>query len=171
MEQVDPESIEGSPERIAARGRDQLFGLGFPVEPGTHSLGDPDVVESLIREFGSGVIDARVQYQRGQLSGAACTAQITSLSQRNADIFLGRDPAFTAPAWNTDGSLARTVEQRWYIDPSPDSVQQLFMKFARLMLAAIEGVESGRVTEDVAKFDIEANTESMLDTLMGYPEH
>jgi len=69
------------------------------------SLGDPAVVDGLVRQFAKRVFDTRAEFQMGEL-GAREPLIVTEEDARSVGkIFLGHNAAYDATPWNADNRL------------------------------------------------------------------
>lgn len=163
------ENIEGSAERAADRG--QALGLeDFTINIAAGgSLGNPDDVERIVREFCSGVVDVRKRWNEGATEEAS-TSALTDLVERFALIFNGRDTAYTASPWNSPAMLGRSLNRRLALDgPEEAAAGALFWHLANQMLETASGMETGELADDVAKFRADVDIETAVYMLMGLP--
>lgn len=72
---------------------------------GRNYLGDPRVVDQLVRDFLSTSISVNEQFQTGAIDGAAAEAQLVDLAKRYASIFLGEVRGYVAQPWNSPRRL------------------------------------------------------------------
>ncbi|MFM0663341.1 hypothetical protein [Paraburkholderia sediminicola] len=69
------------------------------------SLGDPAVVDALVRQFARRVFDTRAAFHKGEPGAREPLVIIEEDARSMGAIFLGHDPAYDATPWNSDNRL------------------------------------------------------------------
>jgi hypothetical protein len=162
---MDKREIEGSRERAADRGRQE--DLGWP-EGGKPSLGDPTVVNGLVRDFATEVIGIRTDYNRGKLSGDEAKRRIRAAARQWGDIFMGRSGDFAALPWNKQ-SLGAQIRRVLAVADDADPGETLFLELARSITDVAVEHEAGRLSDPAAKQHLRDALGSVAELLMGYP--
>ena len=98
--QIDPTTIEGSPERAADRGAADPALLAL-AESLDRNLGSPEVVEKLVQAFANAVLEPCSARAAGTLSADQLQSLVEQYAGRFGAIFMGEDESFVpVPVWN-----------------------------------------------------------------------
>ncbi|PYE19594.1 hypothetical protein C7410_11936 [Paraburkholderia silvatlantica] len=114
------------------------------------SLGEPVVVDALVRQFATRVIDTWTAFLVGEPGFEVPLANIGKDARDMAAIFLGRNDSYDRTPWNADNRLGvylRSLlpeESQDYGDPG----SALFMWFAYQVAKACEVAESDQNAEE-----------------------
>jgi hypothetical protein len=157
---------EGSQARAEDRGRPQ--GLEFFEQPEADGgyLGDPDVVDVLVRQFLGEVHGVRLAWSMGTEENP--TEAVAALVKRYAGIFMGSDPDYQAMPWNSPGQLGQHLIERIPLDvPQEEAASTFFMDLANQVLEAAESYASGEIGDEDAKFRIDVMADEATHALMG----
>lgn len=122
--------------------------FGFLQAPTGRYLGDPTVVNALVREFVAGVLNLRARWNE---TGEDPTAQIEAEARRCGDIVLGRDPSFTKQPYNARHRLGVVIGQAIDVKAGDDPGYALFEFLAREALGCSISMESGEDPEKVGQ--------------------
>lgn len=161
----DPRTIEGSKERAADRGRDQM---GFP-DLSKPNLGAPAVVESLLRGFLGRVVEIRAAYNADEMDGPESAQAINDAAAQYARIFMGGDGDYGAMPWNSPAQLGAHLSATGY-DPDPArSCESFFLKAAGDLVANMALHEDGKMDDETAQFVVDAAVEDGTALLLGLP--
>lgn len=164
---TDRKQIEGTEERAADRGRDQL---GFPDVNDLPFLGDPAIVESLVRSFLGRVIDIRTAYNEDKMDGPEAAEAVQDAADQYARIFMGQDKGYAAQPWNSPEQLGASLSAVGF-DPDPaKACLGLFLKTAGDLVAAMALHEEGKLDDDTAQLAIDAAAEDGTYLLLGVPQ-
>jgi hypothetical protein len=169
---TDRKQTEGATERNQDRGRDQL---GFP-DLSLPYLGDPEVVEGLVRQFLSDVVAARKGYNADELDAEQAQEKVKRSAKRHADIFMGRavfekpEDGFAVPPWNSPAQLGRYLVGKG-LDPDEDEAcESLFLLTANLVLDAMAEHEDDKIDDETAQFRTDVAVEQAVQMLLGLPD-
>lgn len=143
-------------------------GLALSTAPQSQGryLGDPAVVNRLVRDFAQRVLELRSRWHE---SGGAAdpTEHIEALCRSYGDIFLGRDKSYVAQPFNAPNRLG--VVMRLLVKPGPefdDPGVAFFNWFALQVLHAAVELEGG-TAEDYVKRELDAVTRDVVGRLLG----
>ncbi len=162
---MDKREIEGSPERAADRGRAEDLGWPAGDRP---SLGDPDVVLQVVREFSAAVVDVRRRYNLDELTNDDALADVDRLAGQYGDVIMGRDSAYTALPWNSPDQLGAHIDKRLpEAGEDPDPGKALFLALARSLLDVVVAHEDGNLKDGEAKSHVEAGISAVADLILG----
>lgn len=152
---TDKRSVEGSAERAADRGND--FGFSMDSRP---SLGNADVVRGLMTEFGSDIVNVRIQYNSDKLDGEQAQARVRDLAASYGKIVMGQDDRYDAMPWNSPEHLGRRIK---LVTAEVDGVsgpgELLFLTIGSSLMDLAAAHEAGRVSDSEA----ERHTKDMLE--------
>jgi hypothetical protein len=154
---MEPKEIEGSPERAADRGREEDLGI---VLPGTRpSLGDPEVVRSLVAEFAQQVVGVRKGYNADKLNETEALDAIHDLAVEYGRVVMGADESYMPLPWHDPSRLGRRIR---LVVPAEDGVedpgQLLFAAIASSLIDLAVQHEDGNMSDD----DVKAKVDEML---------
>lgn len=90
--------------RMRANVEDGLRAAAQGVVSGNY-LGDPRVVDQLVRDFLAFAVSINVELQTGDIDAAAAEVKLVDLSKKYAAIFLGETPGYVAQPWNSPRRL------------------------------------------------------------------
>ena len=154
---MDPKQVEGSPERAADRGAEE--DLGFVAPGATPSLADPSVVDGLVREFATRVVDVRKAYNSDKLSSEQAQQQVRELAREYGEVVMGRDARYQALPWHNPGSLGRRILR---VVPAAEGVEDpgelLFLTVGSSLVNLAAAHEEGRMSDE----DVQAKMGEML---------
>jgi len=135
-------------------------------------LGDPDVVGGLVRGFLAGMVNRVAEVGAGREDRGVAAMADTQACITMADIFLGRDPAYTpAGQWNRGGGmLGWMYRQLVHVYQEPEAnrealVADVFAWAVRFAYEAIRAHEDDadeaglqddlvNLTDDIARFSL-----------------
>lgn len=151
---------EGTPDRAADRGRDELC-ISDSALP---SLGDPVVVTKLVNDFVTLVIGIRGRFIKDEISGEQSIADIRRAAKAYGDIVMGRDANYAALPWNDPRRLGRRIElvvtpEKEITDPG----ELLFVELASSVCAMGDASASDRLSDA----DGEAKMGIMINDVIG----
>lgn len=72
---------------------------------GKNYLGDPRVVDQLVRDFLAFAVSINVELQTGDIDADVAEVRLVDLSKKYAAIFLGETPGYVAQPWNSPRRL------------------------------------------------------------------
>lgn len=72
---------------------------------GQNYLGDPRVVDQLVRDFMASCISVNEQFQIGMVGGDAAEVQLLDLAKKYGRIFMGEDGGYKPMPWNSPRRL------------------------------------------------------------------
>jgi hypothetical protein len=156
----------------AARARDRGAAEDFPFPiVGPSYLGDPDVVEGILRTLAASVAAVRADYNAGHVEGPASTAAIAKLVEAAAPAFIGADAAYDeVPGWNAPaGGIVPFLRARGFADDTAaGTVEACLLNFAhRIINGMIAHEEDG--DDEAGKFSVDSAVEDAVADLMGLP--
>ena len=157
---------EGSAERAADRGKGELLGLPSTAKP---NLGDPGLVESLMRSFLTRVVEIRSAYNKDEMEGPEAAQAVSDASQQYASIFMGGDAEYEGSRWNGPDALGAYLVLLGY-DPDPQrSCFALFVTTANEVIEAMSMHEDDMIDDDTAQLVVDAAVEDGVQALLGVP--
>lgn len=164
---IDPRTIEGSPERAADRGQEQ--GFEYFAQEG-QQLASPEVAESLLRQFLTECLEARVAIHEGKATPDAAKARMQDAAKRYAAIFMGRDKAYAASPWNSPEGLGAFIAANAEGAGDKDQAcESLFLRLAADLMKIAKAHEDDEMDDEVAQFQTDALVEDALMMLLGLP--
>lgn len=159
---------------FSERQRAQQRGAAADFDIGTVSetyLGDPAVVEGLVRKLAGDVAAARGDYNEGKISHIAAAGRVNALAAALAPAFIGASPDYQAmPSWNApDGGIIPYLRSRGFVDKTAvDVVEACLLNFAgRILQGMIEHEENG--DDEAGKFAVDSAVEDVVADLLGLP--
>lgn len=165
---TDPKEIEGSAERAADRGREEDLGIVLPTD--RPFLGDAAVVRGLVSEFASQVVAVRKAYNADKMSGVQAQQRIRELAREYGDVVMGRDPSYTAMAWNSPDQLGRQILR---VVPSiagvTDPGELLFLTVGGSLVDLAMELEDDRMGDGDVKAKVEAMLSDAAAVILGHP--
>jgi hypothetical protein len=165
----DPKSIEHSKTRSQDRG--QPFGLEFfatPTSDEARYLGDPEDVEAIVREFCAEVQKVRIaSVAAGQDSGFT---DLQNLCARYGGIFMGQEDDYRANPFNSADGLGAFLKQAFAMEaPAAEAPALFLMHIAGQVMAAEHGFMTEELSEETAKFHLDAAIDEAVTCLLGLP--
>jgi len=119
-------------------------GLCSVLASGRPYLGDPVVVDRIVRDFGLAIILLRQKQNAGQLNDQEAQLAVMSLAADAAAIFLGRSAAYSPMKWNSERRLGILLRTHYPQIDGVDSGVAAFVWLANQVLAAAIDAEFGR---------------------------
>jgi hypothetical protein len=158
---MKPEEVEHSKARAEERGKP----IGFEwLNDDRDSLGNPLVVEGLVRSFLGFVSGVRKDYNADAIEGPDATLKIDAEAGRLADIFLGKSKVYMPLGYNSVQVLGnRLVTAGFGGDPEASTKEMFLSAASRLMDAMVEH-ENGTLPDE----DIPFRTGVIIDDTMEY---
>lgn len=159
-------TIEGSAERIADRGRDQLFGSALA----DNALNSITSVEAVVRSFATRVTQVRAEYNADKITDVQAKAQVDALAQEYADAFMGKSKDYTPTPWNSVEQLGQYLAGVIEGDSTAETAARDFMLYiaAQLLQVMVEHEEE-RIDDEVAQFRLDTLIEDAVYALLGLP--
>lgn len=158
-----PEEIEGSPERAADRG--QPFGFGAfnePIATGKPYLGDPEVVEGIVRGL--------LQKAHDVAGTEGSFQQVVGEVEKTVAIFYGKDDAYQPMPFNSPDQLGRFVNEQIGTQEDEDkTVEMLLWNLIQQMMEARNDFAEDKITPEDVQFRIDAAVEDAVRILLGLP--
>jgi hypothetical protein len=111
------------------------------------SLGDPAIVDQLVRQFAARVFDIRSAFFTGEPGADEPLVDIEADARRMGAIFLGRDVAYDLMPWNSDNCLGMYLkvlfpeESMNYGDPCTGAFMWLAYQIAQAAHAVDQGMD------------------------------
>lgn len=129
-------------------------------------LGDPKVVDQLVRDFMSVVFSERAKWHEGG-DGKAAEARINEVCASYGKVFMGQSPAYVAMPWNSEhrlGAYLRAVvpDAGDYDNPGEAYFQFLAVQALNAAIAVEEGV-----SEEQIKSELTDVVNDAVDVLLG----
>jgi hypothetical protein len=155
---TDPREIEGTAERAADRGR-SFF--DFPNLEGAPYLGDPEVVDGIVRGFVGGIVNIRAAFYQDKIAGEAAATQTFDTIKETAAIFSGQASDYQLmPSWNKpEGVGAYVLKRRGGTMPADQALEALFTIYAELTIEVFDQHARGAIDDGIAKFRPDVNIE------------
>lgn len=162
---------EDDPEQpVEYVSRDTGTSIFDDVNATAPSLGDMQVVTSLVQQFLADVAETRRAYNAAEIDHEAAIDKTLSLQREYAAIFRGERPEFYATFWNTGGQLASHIMSTLgKPDDVDDPIEGYFACIAVLLLKVMVQHENGSMTDDTVQFQIEAAIDGAVRILLGLP--
>lgn len=167
---TDSRSIEGSEARARDRGDDALFAS----PPGESYLGDPEVVEQLVRRLATQTLEHRVAVLDGSKTQEQALAGMEADREAVRLILQGQDPAYSAmDGWNVTtaepGSINASLSTRGY-DPDPSGALTTLLTQLQIRIQNASAVaESGQANDGQVEFLVDIAVEETAGELLGMP--
>lgn len=152
-------------DRAAANAEDGLK-LAIDGVLGGNYLGDPVVVDQLVRDFMSEVFSARAAWHESG-DGAAAEARIGHLCKQYGTVIMGESKAHVAQPWNSPQRLGAML--RALVEDASEfasSGEAYFHFLAVQALNAAIGLESGANEEEVKRSMSEVVADA-VDVILG----
>lgn len=138
------------------------------------NLGDPDVLDSLLRQFVVSMAGWRAQVNSEKMKPTEMLNLIQAEAKRLAGVFMGDDTANYVPVpWFSRKQLGAYIDSVCDNAGGPDdAAESLLLHFAAQVSAAMKAHEDDEIDDDVAKFRMEAAMEDVAMVLRGleFPE-
>ncbi len=161
------ETLPGSRERAADRGRDELFDLNIA---GDNPLASLEVTEAVVRQFASDIVGIRVRYNSDKITDVEARAQTKDAAQRYADIFMGKSSEYSPSPWNSAEQLGVHLSAVLSGNSEPDVAARDFLLYvASELLTLMAEFEADKIDEEVAHFRTDCLIEDAVRALMGLP--
>lgn len=152
-------------QRASERGAAEL-GLDIPEGDGLF-LTDKGVVEGMVRQFLSDVLDVRKAYNGGAISGEASSAKIRELADNYTNIFSGNDTNYSFTDWNSNEQLGEFLSGVMGV-PRDEAIKAFFLRLAADFIeAAVVPFEDDKIDMEEAAFRMDASTEDATFALLG----
>lgn len=133
-----------------------------------HYLGDPKVVDGIVRHFFSGVVSRYGHVADGDLSPQDASAQDRAECERLGRIFAGADPDYVAVGdWNGSGladSFRADMDDRLSGDAELDDLAAITEAFAVMVHAVYDVLRS----MPVGNGEVDPGTRTKLEAIVGY---
>lgn len=133
-----------------------------------HYLGDPKVVDGLVRHFFSGVVTRYGHVADGDLDGVTAAAQDRAECERLGRIFAGHDQDYVAVGdWNGAGladALRADMDDRMSGEAELDDLAAITEAFAVMVHAVYDVLRS----MPVGRGEVDAGTQKKLEAIVGY---
>lgn len=142
---------------------DHTDAFSFLQVPAGRYLGDQTVVNALVREFVSGVVNLRARWNE---TGEDPTEAIEAAARKCGDIVLGRDASFAPQPYNARHRLGVVIRQVIDVKDGDDPGYALFEFLARTALATSIQIESGADQEEAGQ-QLEAVVEQAVKVILG----
>lgn len=122
--------------RIDLNVEDGLAAAAAGVSAGNY-LGDPRVVDRLVRDFLAFAVSTSVGLQAGDIDADQAEVKLVDLSKRYGRIFMGEDPGYRAMPWNSPRRLGAYI-QAIAVPHAEDHARPIDGLFAFFGTAAIQ---------------------------------
>lgn len=142
---------------------------GFDVpSPGKGPLlTDPSIIEGLVRQFLSEVLDIRKAYNGGQIEGPECPALIKAAAARYANIFAGGDETYSFTNWNSQERLGAFLAGILDVDAG-EAMLAFFLRVASDFIThAVVPFEDDKIDMETTTFRMEVTIEDATFALRG----
>lgn len=132
------------------------------------ALNAVDGVESVVRDWLMKLVHFRAEYLKGGKADAG--PFIEKQADRMTAIFFGRDKDYAASPWNSPDQLGYGFGDRVGISGEAEEVMQTYwVQQAAAAFGIMAEHESDAITDDAAKFRIDALVEEAVYALLGLP--
>lgn len=152
-------------DRLEANTQD---GLALAVSAPAAYLGNPELVEQMVRDFFTVVFSERSKWHAGQASGDSVEARIAEVCNSYGRVFMGESPSYQAQPWNNPlrlGSYLRALIPDCNRFESPGAAYFDFLAVQALNAAI--ALEEGAMSEDEVKAGISEVVDDAVDVLLG----
>jgi hypothetical protein len=165
----DEKTLTGR-ERERDRGNAADTGMFEAAESDLPYLGDPGEVEAILRDFFLTVIGIRQRGGTSAITADDAFAQLEAACDRVAAIFYGKADGYRAMPFNSYGGVGRFAKERTGIDePLHRALPVLLMASAVAIFEAHDAFVEDRITEDAARFTVEAEIDGLSRIMLGLP--
>jgi hypothetical protein len=153
-------------DNLEANRRDGLQTAVDGIETNNY-LGDPQVINHLVREFLGAVFTERAKFHQDG-DGDASSARIAAMCARNAQIVMGENSSYAAQPWNSPHRLGiylrvTTPDVADYATPA----EAYFNFLALQALEASINLEEGAMTEEEVQAGLTEVVDDAVDVLLG----
>lgn len=142
-----------------------ILDLLRPDSPPIQYLGDPNLIDALLRNFLAVAIDAQIEQQ--EKGTADVDLVMAQEAQKAARIVLGQDPAYVpiSPQWNGEG-LVLAIKRRWNLtDGNPMDIAAVpFYALVEAYQTAMEEEAKGAEWDHLIDGAIELSAAVLLGT-------
>lgn len=154
-------------QREAERGGPEM---GFDIPEGDGPLlTDKGVVEAMVRQFLTDVLDVRKAYNGGSVKGEDASVKINDIAKRYAAIFMGNDAAYSFTDWNSPEQLGVFLAGQMGEGVKPDdAAEAFFLRLSADFIAdAVVPFEDDQIDMETAAFRMDAAVEDATFSLLG----
>ncbi|SFO84750.1 hypothetical protein SAMN05216567_1038 [Variovorax sp. OK605] len=158
-------------DRIEANMVDGLAAAAAGVSAGNY-LGDPRVVDRLVRDFLAFAVSINVELQTGAIGADQAEVKLVDLSKKYATIFLGETPGYVAMPWNSPRRLGIYMRHLG-IPHMEDHARPADAFFAAIGTFAIQlamRADKHEITEQEARQALDVTRTDAVKALLGTRE-
>lgn len=163
---MQPDLIEGSKAREEARSKlPHLFDVFAGNKP---LLGEPAVIDSVLRSFFVRISELRIAVHKEEITGTQCVEDLRDLSRKMADTFMGRTGEYAKEPWFTVPQLGAYLDQICTGAGGPEqAAESFFLHLAARVFEIMRAHEEEEIDDEVAQFRIDALIEDARQALLG----
>lgn len=163
---MQPDLIEGSKAREEARSKlphlFEVFGGDKPL------LGDPAVIDAVLRGFFVRVSELRIEVHKEKMTGTECVNALRELSRKTADKFMGRTEEYARQSWFSVDQLGAYLDQICTgAGGKEQAAEAFFLHLASRAFEIMRAHEEEEIDDEVAKFRIDVLIEDARQALLG----
>lgn len=145
-------------------------GLALSTRDAANYLGNPQVVEQLVRDFFVVIFSERAKFHEGG-NGDAATARIKEVCKSYGDVFMGESKDYTPQPWNSPHRLGNYLRAVLTDVNSFSSPGEAYFDFLAVQaLNASIALEEGAMSEDDVKAGMQEVTDDAVNVLLGRKE-
>lgn len=161
---MKPTDVENSKSRKEERGSP----IGFEwLADSRERLGDPVVIDGLLRDMFGKIATARAEYNADKIEGGEAASLIAAAALELAATFNGKNDQFQTMAWFDPKILgARLCEQGFGDDPEK-SVHAMLLDGCMRVLNSIMEHEAGVLQDEDVSWRIECIIDDSMEYLLG----
>jgi hypothetical protein len=132
-------------------------------------LGDPDVVDRLVRDFLSAALSLLTDVETGDASAEDAPAKLVDLAKSYAGIFLGESAAYVAQPWNSPNRLGLFLRAKKppHLEDYDRPADAYFAAIASAAIMHAQAVEEGTLPEGEAQEALTEIRNDAVRTLLG----
>jgi hypothetical protein len=151
-------------DRLEANTQD---GLAMATKSPANYLGNPDVVEKLVRDFFTVVFSERSKYHQSG-GGDACADRISDVCKSYGSVFMGETSEYVPQPWNHQSRLGAYLRSLLEDVNSYASPGDAYFNFLAVQaLNAAIALEEGAMTEDEVKAGMQEVVDDAVNVLLG----
>lgn len=155
-------------DRIDANMEDGLAAAAAGTTSSNY-LGDPAVVDQLVRDFMSSCVSINVDFQGGEIDEGEAGEKLVELSKRYASIFLGESKAYVPMPWNSPRRLDFYVRamQPPHLEDYERATDAYFAAIGTAVIQIAMRIDKNEVLESEGQQAITEMRDDMVRAMLG----
>lgn len=132
-------------------------------------LGDPDVVDQLLRDFLTASLSLLTEVETGDVSADDAPAKLVDLAKSYAAIFLGESKAYVAQPWNSPDRLGLFLRAKKppHLEDYDRPADAYFAAIGTAAIEHAQAVDAGTISEAEAQEGITEIRNDAMRALLG----